>query len=81
VVRKFTGNRKPLLLFALGAADPRHLVEYRPNARITLNLSARISGLRTFYAPDRAGPPPNRQELRRRNRHMLPALNLKHSFG
>ena len=62
-------------------------VEYRPNARTTLNLSvdnilqARISRQRTFYTPDRTSPTPSQQELRRRNRHVLPALKLKHSFG
>ncbi|ATE64826.1 TonB-dependent receptor [Rhizorhabdus dicambivorans] len=61
--------------------------EYRPSARTTLSvavdniLQARISRLRTFYAPDRTNPAPNQQELRHRNRHVLPSIKVKHSFG
>lgn len=61
--------------------------EYRPSARTTLSLNvdnilqARISRLRTFYTPDRTNPAPDLQELRHRNRHILPAVKVKHSFG
>lgn len=61
--------------------------EYRPNVRTTLNLTlgnilqAKIGRRRTFFTPDRTTPDPSGQELRVRNRHILPMVKLKHSFG
>lgn len=61
--------------------------EYRPSAQTTLSLTlgnilqARISRQRTFFAPDRTSPDPSQRELRSRNRHVLPMVKLKHSFG
>lgn len=62
-------------------------VEYRPSARTTMNLTlgnlfqARISRNRSFFTPDRTSPEPNLREVRHRNRHVLPSLKIKHSFG
>jgi hypothetical protein len=61
--------------------------EYRPSAKTTLRLGldnlSNVSGLRdrTFYFPDRRNPNPNLFEHRDRNRHVVPTLSLKHSFG
>jgi hypothetical protein len=62
-------------------------VEYRPTPRTTMNLTlgnllqAKISRKRSFFAPDRTMADPNLREVRYRNRHVLPALKIKHSFG
>lgn len=62
-------------------------IEYRPSARTTINLSvdnvlqARVTRRRSFFAPDRTVPDPNLLEIRYRNRHVLPSLKIKHSFG
>ncbi|TZG27788.1 hypothetical protein FYJ91_09495 [Sphingomonas montanisoli] len=62
-------------------------VEYRPSARTTLNLTlgnvtqAPSYRRRTFFFPDRTNPDPGQLEIRKRNRHVLPTLKIKHSFG
>lgn len=62
-------------------------VEWRPDARTTINLTAdnltQAAGRRerTFYAPDRRNPTPNAVEYRERNGHVLPMLTIKRSLG
>lgn len=62
-------------------------VEYRPTGRTTVNftlgniLQSPSSRERTFFAPDRTNPNPNIFEYRKRNRHVIPYLKVKHSFG
>jgi hypothetical protein len=62
-------------------------VEYRPTPKTTLTFSldnlTDVPALRgrTFYFPDRTNPNPGLFELRFRNKHVIPQLSLKHSFG
>jgi len=61
--------------------------EYRPTAKTTIRLS--LDNLtdgpayraRTFFSPDRRNPNPDLFEYRFRNKHVVPQLSLKHSFG
>jgi hypothetical protein len=61
--------------------------EYRPSSRTTVNLTlgnitqSASYRRRTFFTPDRATLSPSSLELRERNRHVLPAIKIKHSFG
>ncbi|RVT91274.1 TonB-dependent receptor [Sphingomonas crocodyli] len=67
--------------------DTSVFVEYRPTGRTTLNLTlnnitqAPSYRRRTFFFPDRTNPDPGQLEIRQRNRHILPTLKIKHSFG
>jgi len=62
-------------------------VEYRPTPKTTLTFS--LDNLtdvpafrsRTFYFPDRTSPNPGLFERRHRNKHIIPQLSIKHSFG
>ena len=36
---------------------------------------------RTFFTPDRRNPFPDQFELRHRNKHIIPSIGIKHSFG
>jgi hypothetical protein len=62
-------------------------VEYRPTPKTTLTFSldnasnAAAFRDRTFFTPDRSNPFPDTFELRHRNKHIVPAIGLKHSFG
>jgi hypothetical protein len=62
-------------------------VEYRPSKQTTVTLSLdnatdlRAFRDRTFFFPDRTNPNPSLFEHRDRNKHVIPALTLKHSFG
>ncbi|HEX8309578.1 MAG TPA: hypothetical protein VF645_14295 [Allosphingosinicella sp.] len=62
-------------------------VEYRPSPKTTITFSldnatdAPASRERTFFSPDRRTPFPDEFELRHRNKHIIPAIGLKHSFG
>jgi hypothetical protein len=62
-------------------------VEYRPSPKTTITFSldnatdAPAFRSRTFFSPDRRNPFPDQFELRHRNRHIIPAIGLKHSFG
>ena len=62
-------------------------VEYRPSPKTTISLSldnatnVAASRERTFFTPDRRNPFPDEFELRRRNKHVIPAIGVKHSFG
>ena len=62
-------------------------VEYRPGPKttITLNLdnltNAPAFRDRTFFSPDRRNPFPDQFELRHRNKHVIPSIGIKHSFG
>jgi hypothetical protein len=62
-------------------------VEYRPTTKttITFNLDnvtdAPAFRDRTFFTPDRRNPFPDEFELRHRNKHVIPSIGLKHSFG
>ncbi len=62
-------------------------VEYRPTPKTTLTFSldnlTDVPALRgrTFYFPDRTNPDPDLFELRFRNKHVIPQLSIKHSFG
>ncbi len=62
-------------------------VEYRPSPKTTITLSldnaidsSAFRG-RTFFTPDRRTPFPDQFELRHRNKHIVPAIGVKHSFG
>lgn len=62
-------------------------VEYRPSKQTTLTFS--LDNLtdtpgfrnRTFYFPDRTQTEPSRFEHRNRNKHIIPQISVKHSFG
>jgi hypothetical protein len=62
-------------------------VEYRPTPKTTLTFS--LDNLtdvpafraRTFYFPDRTSPAPSLFEYRNRNKHVIPQISIKHSFG
>lgn len=62
-------------------------VEWRPNPRTTLNLSLdNAAGIpayreRTFFFPDRRTPDPSLFEARVRNKHIVPMLTFKKTFG
>jgi hypothetical protein len=62
-------------------------VEYRPGPKTTVTLSldnatdAPAFRSRTFFSPDRRNPFPDTYEFRHRNKHIIPAIGLKHSFG
>lgn len=61
--------------------------EWRPDGRTTVRLTvdnlldAPVYRRRTFFAPDRSNPTPFLFEERRRNRHVLPILTVKRTFG
>jgi hypothetical protein len=62
-------------------------VEYRPTPKTTFTFS--LDNLtdvpaardRTFFSPDRSNPLPSLFEHRQRNKHIIPSIGLKHSFG
>jgi hypothetical protein len=62
-------------------------VEYRPSKQttVTFNLDnatdAPAFRERTFFTPDRRNPFPHQFELRHRNKHIIPSIGIKHSFG
>jgi hypothetical protein len=62
-------------------------VEYRPTPKTTITFSldnvtnAAAFRDRTFFTPDRSNPFPDLFELRHRNKHVIPSIGLKHSFG
>ena len=62
-------------------------VEYRPSKKTTLTFSLdNLTNVpafrnRTFFFPDRTNPAPGRFEHRHRNKHVIPSLSVKHSFG
>ncbi|MGZ8327304.1 MAG: TonB-dependent receptor plug domain-containing protein [Allosphingosinicella sp.] len=62
-------------------------VEYRPSPKTTITLSldnatnTSASRERTFFDPDRRTPFPDELEFRHRNKHVIPAIGVKHSFG
>jgi len=62
-------------------------VEYRPTPKttITFNLDNATNAAafrdRTFFFPDRRNPNPSLFELRHRNKHVIPSIGIKHSFG
>lgn len=62
-------------------------VEYRPSPKTTVTFSldnatnASASRERTFFSPDRRTPFPDEFERRHRNKHVIPAIGVKHSFG
>jgi hypothetical protein len=62
-------------------------VEYRPSKKttVTFNLDnlTNVPAFRdrTFFTPDRRNPFPHQFELRHRNKHVIPSIGIKHSFG
>ena len=62
-------------------------VEYRPSPKTTVTFSldnatdAPAFRSRTFFSPDRRNPFADQYELRYRNKHIIPAIGLKHNFG
>jgi len=62
-------------------------VEYRPSPKTTVTFSldnatgAPAFRSRTFFSPDRRNPFADQYEFRHRNKHIIPAIGLKHSFG
>jgi hypothetical protein len=62
-------------------------VEYRPTPKTTVTFSldnatnAAAFRSRTFFSPDRRNPFPDTFEFRQRNKHIIPAIGIKHSFG
>jgi hypothetical protein len=62
-------------------------VEYRPSPKTTITFSldnatnAAAFRNRTFFTPDRHNPFPDVFELRHRNKHVIPSIGIKHSFG
>jgi hypothetical protein len=62
-------------------------VEYRPTTRTTFSVGAEnITNRknfreRLFFSPDRTSAAPAVRELRERNRHVLPYISIRHSFG
>lgn len=62
-------------------------VEYRPSPNTTITLSldnatdTSASRERTFFTPDRRTPFPDEFEQRHRNKHVIPSIGVKHSFG
>ena len=61
--------------------------EYRPTQKTTFRLALdNLTNVgayrdRTFYSPDRRNPNPDLFEHRDRNKHVVPTISLKHSFG
>jgi hypothetical protein len=62
-------------------------VEYRPDPKTTFTFSldnafdSPAYRSRTFFTPDRRTPFPDEFEFRKRNKHIIPAIGIKHSFG
>jgi hypothetical protein len=62
-------------------------VEYRPTPRTTVSLNldnvtdAAAFRERTFFFPNRSNPDPSLFERRYRNKHVIPSIGIKHSFG
>jgi hypothetical protein len=62
-------------------------VEYRPSPKTTITLSldnaldSPAYRSRTYFTPDRRTPLPDEYEFRKRNKHIIPAIGVKHSFG
>ncbi|HEX9963425.1 MAG TPA: TonB-dependent receptor [Allosphingosinicella sp.] len=62
-------------------------VEYRPSPKTTVifSLDNALDGptfrSRTFFSPDRRSPFPDEYEFRYRNKHIIPSIGVKHSFG
>ncbi len=61
--------------------------EWRPAAKtsLTLSIDNALDSFsvreRTFFFPDRRTPEPELFERRKRTKHVLPVLTIKHSFG
>lgn len=70
-----------------GLPDLTAFVEWRPDARTTLTLTAENAAgvaayrARTFFAPDRRTDRPGLFEVRARNKHIVPFLSLKTTLG
>lgn len=80
-------RRDELDRFADSAPEVSVFVEYRPTAQTTVNFtlgninqSAAVRR-RTFFDPDRTNPNPALLEIRHRDKHVIPSLKVKHSFG
>jgi hypothetical protein len=85
----------PTFFFRQNEVDKPHgsnpyvqaFVEYRPSKKttVTFNLdnvtNAPAFRDRTFFTPDRSNPFPHQFELRHRNKHVIPSIGIKHSFG
>jgi hypothetical protein len=62
-------------------------VEYRPSPKTTVTFSLdNVTDVpafrsRTFFTPDRRNPFPDQYEFRYRNKHVIPSIGVKHSFG
>jgi hypothetical protein len=62
-------------------------VEYRPTPKTTFTFSLdNLSDVpafrnRTFFDPDRTSAEPVLFEHRHRNKHVIPSISIKHSFG
>lgn len=62
-------------------------VEYRPSPKTSVTFSldnvtdTPAFRSRTYFSPDRRNPLPDRYEFRHRNKHIIPAIGFKHSFG
>jgi hypothetical protein len=81
--------------YRLDEADQNHsripyvttFAEYRPDAKTTLTFNlenaTQSPGFRDrkFFTPSRANPVSNLLEHRERNRHILPSIGFKRSFG
>jgi hypothetical protein len=61
--------------------------EYRPTPKTSVTFSLDNLGDtpayrdRTFFSPDRSNPKPSLLEHRYRNKHVVPSITVKHSFG
>ncbi|MGJ3629506.1 hypothetical protein AB5I41_26490 [Sphingomonas sp. MMS24-JH45] len=60
--------------------------EWRPDARTTMvqldnALDLQAYADRRFFTPDRRTPAPDLREQRVRNKHILPVLNFRRTFG
>lgn len=70
-----------------GVPYARAFAEYRPTRTTTITIGADNAiatpyfRKRTFYFPDRSEAEPDFIERRKRNRYVIPYLQLKHSFG
>jgi hypothetical protein len=62
-------------------------VEYRPSPKTTVTFSLdNLTGVpafrnRTYFSPNRTNPVPDEFEHRHRNKHIIPEISIKHSFG
>jgi hypothetical protein len=62
-------------------------VEYRPSPKTTITFSldnaldSPAYRSRTYFTPDRRTALPDEYEFRKRNKHIIPAIGVKHSFG